>query len=79
MVLGTSMRGNNLYESPLQKNGLLIFGNEGSGITEELLCQIPQVVAIPCFSGIVGKPESLNVAMSVAVVCSEFRRRFLQG
>lgn len=74
-VYGTFMDGENIYTSNLSKNGLIIMGNEGKGISNETTKFVNKKISIPCFSNNEIKPESLNVAIATAVVCSEFKRR----
>ena len=64
------MEGDNIYTSKKEKKGILIMGNEGNGIHEELLPFITHPLNIPRF----GKGESLNVAMATAIFLSEFSR-----
>ena len=72
-VWGTFLKGKNIYEEDLDKTGLVIFGNEGKGISPGLEKEIKRKLFIPGFSDRL--PESLNVSTATAVVCSEFRRR----
>lgn len=52
------------------EEGLILLGNEGQGIRQDLLPYIDQAVTIPRF----GSAESLNVAIATALICSEIRR-----
>lgn len=73
-VYGTFLEGENIYEASLDKNPLVLFGNESHGLSARFDPFIHKRVTIPSFS-LRGKgSESLNVASSVAVVCSEIRR-----
>lgn len=74
-VFGTFLEGNNIYDQPLSKNGLIVMGNEGNGISPEVSKFITEKLLIPTFSQQDNKPESLNVAIATAICCSEFRRR----
>lgn len=74
-VFGTYMQGNNIYETSLGPNPLILFGNESRGISEGISALIERRITIPSFSSLGKGSESLNVASSVAVVCSELRRR----
>jgi RNA methyltransferase, TrmH family len=49
----------------------LVLGNEASGLGEELLGQLDRRVSIP----MVGRAESLNVAVSASVLCFEALRQ----
>ncbi len=74
-VYGTHLKGKNLYECPLTKNGIILMGNESKGLGDDLMKFTTQDLFIPDFSQNLAKPESLNVSIAAAIVCSEFRRR----
>lgn len=69
-VFGALLDGNSIYKTNWNKEGLIILGNEGKGITEEVIKKITQPITIPR----VGNAESLNVAVSAAIFCSEIAR-----
>lgn len=69
-IYGALLNGENIYEKTLEKRGVLLMGNEGNGISEEVLPLVTDAITIPQF----GKGESLNVAMATAVLLSEFSR-----
>ena len=66
-VFGALLEGNNIYTTNWGKEGLILLGNEGHGISEELIKKITIPVTIPR----IGQAESLNVAVSAAIFCSE--------
>ncbi len=70
-VYGTLLNGKNIYEQELTKNGIIIFGNEGKGISPEIQSRVGQALLIPG----AGTAESLNVAVATAITLSEFIRR----
>ena len=74
-VYGTILGGQNIYTAELSKNGLILFGNESKGLSQELINLTTKNLQIPDFAPRDCKPESLNVSVAAAVVCSEFRRR----
>jgi len=74
-VYGTFLEGENIYTEKLTRNGILVLGNEGSGISEPVTRFVTHKLFIPSFSSETNKPESLNVAIATAICCSEFRRR----
>jgi RNA methyltransferase, TrmH family len=74
-VYGTSLEGENIYQSNLSQHGIIVMGNEGNGISPETAKQVTSLLLIPCFPGDEPTSESLNVAVATAVVCAEFRRR----
>src|SRR5690606_21014107 len=70
-VYGALLDGISLYETDFSKQGgLVILGNEGSGISPAVAPFIQFPVTIPR----VGQAESLNVAISASLFCSELRR-----
>jgi TrmH family RNA methyltransferase len=74
-VYGTLLEGENLYTQQLSKNGLIVMGNEGKGISEAVEQCITRKLLIPPYPLGRATTESLNVAMATAVVCAEFRRQ----
>lgn len=73
-VFGTFMDGNSIYKENLPQNGIIVFGNEAKGISEEIEKMIQFRISIPRF-GSLQKTESLNVATATAIVLNEFRRK----
>lgn len=71
---GAFMDGENIYESTLLKQGILVMGNEANGISAEIEALIENRLGIPHFSKH-QETESLNVATATAILLSEFRRR----
>lgn len=74
-VYGTFLEGENLYDTPLTPNGILLMGNEGRGIGEACARHVNRKLFIPPFPADRHATESLNVAMATGIVCAEFRRR----
>jgi RNA methyltransferase, TrmH family len=66
------LNGENIYTASLSKSGLLVFGNESKGISDEVLSLISRKITIPSFS--TSKTDSLNVSIAAALFCSEFKR-----
>jgi TrmH family RNA methyltransferase len=73
-VFGTFMDGESLYDCTLGADPLILFGNESQGLSPRLFPFIKRRITIPSFSAGGKGSESLNLASSVAVVCSELRR-----
>jgi len=73
-VYGTFLDGENIYEMTMDKNPLILFGNESRGLSDRFDPFIRQRLSIPSFSKKGAGSESLNVASSVAVLCSELTR-----
>lgn len=74
-VVGTFIEGENIYETPLEPDSLILFGNESHGLSGRYNPYIRRKISIPSFSPAGKGSESLNLASSVAVICSELRRR----
>ncbi len=74
-IYGTLLDGENIYEHKLQNNGVIVMGNEGRGVSAEVLELIDEKLYIPPFPTNNENSESLNVAIATAIICSEFRRR----
>ena len=74
-IYGTFLDGENMYEKTLSNNGLLIMGNEGRGIRDEVRELVNQRLFIPAYPEERGASESLNVGVATAIVCAEFRRQ----
>lgn len=72
-VFGTFMDGENIYQSNLPQEGIIIMGNEANGISTEIEKIVTSRLAIPRF-GALQKTESLNVATATAIILSEFKR-----
>ncbi len=71
-ILGTFLKGENIYKTTLPKKSVIVIGNEGQGISEELKPFINRPIHIPSFTQ--NPPESLNASVSTAIVCSELMR-----
>lgn len=74
-IFGTFLNGENIYTQPLPKNGIIIMGNEGNGISEQIAQKVSHRLLIPNYPQGCETSESLNVAVATAIVCAEFRRR----
>ena len=69
----TTLDGKSLYTTRLQKGSIVMFGNESSGLSKELISIASASIKIPSFNEGEGV-ESLNVATTAAIICGEFRR-----
>ena len=74
-VYGTFLEGENIYNAQLDKSGIIVMGNEGQGISDEVAKCVSHKLLIPPYPAGRCGSESLNVAVATAVICSEFRRR----
>lgn len=72
-TFGALLSGKSVYETDFGHSGLIVVGNEGNGISPEVVTKVDQAVTIPR----IGNAESLNVAVAATVFCSEIARRKL--
>ena len=73
-IYGTFMEGEDLYNSEITNEGIIILGNEANGISKQIEELVTKRITIPRF-GNLQQTESLNVATATAIVLSEFKRR----
>jgi len=66
-IYSTHLKGKNLYEVKTGVKSVIVFSNESSGPTKELINISDEVISIPKY----GMAESLNVASASAVVLSQ--------
>ena len=78
-VFATELNGENIYERELPQHGIIIMGNEGNGISNEVKVLVSDRLLIPTFATTADKADSLNVAVATAIVCSEFKRKSAIG
>lgn len=76
-VYGTFLHGENIYKATLGSEGVIVMGNEGKGISEEVERKVTCRLTIPSYPVGEATSESLNVGMATAVTVAEFRRRQL--
>lgn len=69
-VYGALLNGESIYKTNFGSEGIILLGNEGKGISANLMPNIDYPITIPRF----GNAESLNVAISTSIICSEIRR-----
>lgn len=75
-IFGTFLEGDIIYSSGVSgASGVIVMGNEGKGISTEIVSLVTRKLFIPPFPVDEPSSESLNVAVATAVVCNEFRRK----
>ncbi len=74
-VYGTLLDGENLYDTELSRNGIIIMGNEGNGVSTDVRQLLTHKLLIPPYPVETESAESLNVSIATAIICAEFRRR----
>jgi len=73
---GTTLDGEDLYAIAPAEQALIVMGNEGQGMSEEMKRCMAKNLTIPrlgCQDA--SGAESLNVGVATAIVCAEFRRK----
>lgn len=71
-IYGTLLDGTDIYSTPLVSHALIVMGNEGRGISQDLRPKITHPVLIPPYSP-ESHGESLNVAAATAITIAAFR------
>lgn len=75
-IYGTFLDGQNIYAQQLSQHGVIVMGNEGNGISDNVRAHVTHKLLIPDFHN-GNTADSLNVAIATAITCSEFCRRRL--
>lgn len=65
---GTVLDGKNIFTTNKYQNGCIVIGNEGKGISPEILEKLTHRILIP--KGKNGGAESLNAAVATGIVCA---------
>jgi RNA methyltransferase, TrmH family len=65
-IYGAVLNGASIYTTPKPKEGILIIGNEGNGISNDVLPFITHAITIPK----IGEAESLNAAVATGIILS---------
>ncbi|MCD7714773.1 MAG: RNA methyltransferase [Prevotella sp.] len=73
-VYGTLLDGKNIYNERLTREGIIVLGNEGNGISAAVRRRLTNALLIPSYPPGRATADSLNVAVAAAIVCAEFRR-----
>lgn len=74
-IYGTFLGGENIFETSLSKGGIIVMGNEGSGVSDDISALCTKKLTIPSFPVGESTSESLNVATATAITVTEFRKR----
>lgn len=73
-VFATLLEGENIFSATLDKDALLIVGNESKGVNPLLIPFVNKSLHIPSKMRNGSRAESLNVAIATGIVCAEFSR-----
>jgi TrmH family RNA methyltransferase len=71
-IYGADLEGDNVHKLHLQPAGVLVMGSESHGLSPEVAAQLTRRLHIPHGPG--GHAESLNVAVSAAILLDNFFR-----
>ena len=74
-LYGTFMDGKNIYQETLSRDGIIVMGNEGNGISTDIASLVSKRLLLPNFPAGKATSESLNVGVATALICAEFRRK----
>ncbi|MEN3008694.1 23S rRNA (guanosine(2251)-2'-O)-methyltransferase RlmB [Pseudothermotoga sp.] len=70
-VYGADMSGKSVYEEDFQSPVVVVFGNEGEGLSRLIREKCDELIAVPMYSDI----DSLNVSVSAGIVLFEIARK----
>lgn len=70
-IYGAHLDGDNLYEAELTEACGFLIGNEGNGLSDAVAAAADKLIKIPMMGGV----ESLNAAVSTAVIAYEVLRQ----
>lgn len=65
-VFATAMEGRSIYGQQGIEEGIIVIGNEGKGISDEIMAVAGERLSMPRF----GKAESLNAAIATGIILS---------
>lgn len=71
-VYGAMMDGESIYSASLTRQGIIVIGNEGNGISETAQELLTRRISIPADPS--GGAESLNAAIAAGIICAFFRK-----
>lgn len=74
-VYVTSLDGEDIYMAELSDKGFIVMGNEGKGVTTDVMNCANRSLFIPSYPADRATSESLNVGVATAITVAEFRRR----
>lgn len=71
----TTLDGKDIHTTPLTRGGVIVMGNEGKGVSPQVLGCVSHRLFIPPYPADRRGSESLNVAIATAITCENFRSR----
>ncbi len=70
----TTLEGEDIHKAQLTRGGIIIMGNEGKGVSQQVRRLVSRELFIPPYPADRRGSESLNVAIATAITCENFRR-----
>ena len=74
-IFGTFMQGKAIGETEFAQSDILVIGNEGHGISPAVEALVSQKITIPAGVQTGERAESLNAALSTAIVLYQFKEK----
>ena len=76
-VYGTLLdhRAENIYTAALPQSAVLVMGNEGRGVSDDVRALLTNTLFIPPYPADAATAESLNVAVATSIALAMFRRQ----
>ncbi len=72
-VYGTFLDGESITNASLKQTGIIVIGNEGKGISQEIESVVTERLLIPSYPEGQETGESLNAAIATAITLAKFR------
>lgn len=72
-VYGTFLDGESITKASLKQTGIIVIGNEGKGISQEIESVVTERLLIPSYPEGQETGESLNAAIATAITLAKFR------
>lgn len=72
-IYGTFLDGEDIDSVQLSSSGIIVIGNEGNGISDQVASTVTRRLTIPSFPPDRPTGESLNAAIATAITISKFR------
>jgi TrmH family RNA methyltransferase len=74
-ILGAVLNGTSIFDYKVVQESVIIIGNEGKGISQEISELIQDKITIPA----IGRAESLNAAVATGIIVAELTKKITNG
>jgi TrmH family RNA methyltransferase len=74
-ILGALLDGTSIFDYKVVQESVIIIGNEGKGISQEISELIQDKITIPE----IGSAESLNAAVATGIIVAELTKKITNG